>query len=119
MTKLLQAIVISLAVALLLAHVSGGGSTLALVMLTLSGVLLDFGAQTNVVPGQRAIYALSHEHRSRLSGLYTAAFFGGGAIGSALGGWAYATGGWGLTSYIGVCFPVLGLILFATEWIRK
>ncbi|MGO4564192.1 MFS transporter [Rhizobium sp. 2YAF20] len=101
--------------ALLLAHVSGSGSMLALAMLTLSGILLDFGVQTNLVLGQRAIYALSAEHRSRLNGLYMATFFAGGAIGSAVGGWAYATGGWTLTSWMGVCFPVVALVIFATE----
>ena len=101
--------------ALLLAHFSGSGSTTALVMLTLSGVLLDFGVQTNLVVGQRSIYALSAAHRSRLNGLYMATFFCGGALGSAIGGWAYATGGWNLTSWIGICFPVVALLIFATE----
>jgi predicted MFS family arabinose efflux permease len=102
-------------VALLIAHASGGGSTLALATLTLSGILLDFGVQTNLVLGQRAIFSLSPEHRSRLNGLYMATFFCGGAIGSALGGWAYAAGGWSLASWIAVCFPVLALVIFLTE----
>jgi hypothetical protein len=42
------------------------------------------------VLGQRAIFSLGAEYRSRLNGLYMATFFVGGAIGSALGGWAYA-----------------------------
>ena len=101
--------------ALLIAHASGSGSLLALVTLTLSGILLDFGVQTNMVLGQRAIYALSAEHRSRLNGLYMATFFAGGAIGSAISGWAYATGGWNLASWIGICFPVVALLVFLTE----
>lgn len=102
-------------VAFLIGHASGSGSLLALLTLTLSGIMLDFGVQTNLVVGQRAIYALSAEHRSRLNGLYMATFFGGGAIGSALGGWAYATGRWNLTSWIGVAFPVVALLIFLTE----
>lgn len=98
-----------------LAHVSGGGSTLSLAMLTLSGILLDFGVQTNLVVGQRSLYALSGEHRARLNGLYMATFFCGGALGSAIGGWAYAAGGWNLTSWIGICFPVVALLIFTTE----
>ncbi|MFT4184475.1 MAG: MFS transporter [Rhizobium sp.] len=115
-TKLATAFALVIAiVAFLISHFSGSGSLLALITLTLSGILLDFGVQTNLVLGQRAIFALSAEHRSRLNGLYMATFFAGGAIGSALGGWAYATGGWNLASWIGVAFPVAALLLFLTE----
>ena len=115
-TKLATAFAMALAiVAFFIGHVSGSGSLLALITLTLSGIMLDFGVQTNLVLGQRAIYALSAEHRSRLNGLYMATFFGGGAIGSALGGWAYAAGGWNLTSWFGIAFPVIALLAFLTE----
>ncbi|WP_349958633.1 MFS transporter [Rhizobium sp. ZPR3] len=115
-TKLATAFAMVLAIiAFFIGHVSGSGSLLALITLTLSGIMLDFGVQTNLVLGQRAIFALSAEHRSRLNGLYMATFFGGGAIGSALGGWAYATGGWNLASWIGIAFPVIALLAFLTE----
>jgi len=42
-------------------------------------------------------------------------FFIGGAIGSALGGWTYAYGGWVLASRVGFALPVLALGYFATE----
>ncbi len=116
LTKLATGSAMVLAIAaFLIGHASGSGSLLALITLTLSGIMLDFGVQTNLVVGQRAIFALSAEHRSRLNGLYMATFFTGGAIGSALGGWAYATGGWNLTSWIGVAFPVVALLIFLTE----
>ena len=115
-TKLATTFALVLAiVAFLIGHFSGSGSLLALITLTLSGIMLDFGVQTNLVLGQRAIFALSAEHRSRLNGLYMATFFGGGALGSALGGWAYATGGWTMASWIGVAFPVIALLAFLTE----
>ncbi|KAA1178859.1 MFS transporter [Rhizobium tropici] len=115
-TKLATAFALVLAiVAFLIGHFSGSGSVLALITLTLSGIMLDFGVQTNLVLGQRAIFALSAEHRSRLNGLYMATFFAGGALGSALGGWAYATGGWNMASWIGVAFPVIALLAFLTE----
>ena len=115
-TKLATAFAMVLAiVAFFIGHVSGSGSLLALITLTLSGIMLDFGVQTNLVLGQRAIFALSAEHRSRLNGLYMATFFGGGAIGSALGGWAYASGGWNLASWFGIAFPVIALLAFLTE----
>ncbi len=115
-TKLATAFALVLAIiAFLIGHFSGSGSLLALITLTLSGIMLDFGVQTNLVLGQRAIFALSAEHRSRLNGLYMATFFAGGALGSALGGWAYATGGWSMASWIGVAFPVIALLAYLTE----
>ncbi len=115
-TKLATAFALVLAiVAFVIGHFSGSGSLPALVTLTLSGIMLDFGVQTNLVLGQRAIFALSAEHRSRLNGLYMATFFAGGALGSALGGWAYAAGGWNMASWIGVAFPVVALLAFLTE----
>jgi len=44
-----------------------------------------------------------------------ATFFAGGAAGSALGGWAYAHGGWLLAMEAGLALPVLALICFLTE----
>jgi predicted MFS family arabinose efflux permease len=61
---------------------------------------------------------LGAEYRSRLNGLYVSAFFAGGALGSTLGGWAYATGGWSFASWIGLAFPIAALALFLTEWRR-
>jgi predicted MFS family arabinose efflux permease len=92
---------------------------LGLTCLTLSAIMLDFGVQANLVSGQRIIYSMSPEHRSRLNGLYMATFFLGGAIGSAAGGWAYATGGWERTSWLGFLFPAAALILLLTERTNK
>lgn len=101
--------------AFLISHFATDGSLTALLLLTAAAILLDFGVTTNLVCGQRAIYAISAEHRSRLNGLYMATFFAGGAIGSAVGGWAYATGGWTMTAWIGFCFPAFAFLLFLTE----
>src|ERR1700732_3170376 len=63
----------------------------ALAMATVAAaILLDFGTTANMSLGQRAIFSLGAELRGRLNGLYVAAFFIGCAVGSALGGWAYA-----------------------------
>jgi len=91
------------------------GSHLALGLLVAAAILLDFGVSANLVLGQRAIFSLGAELRSRLNGLYMATFFAGGAIGSALGGWSYAHWGWGATSVIGMGFPLAALLYFATE----
>jgi predicted MFS family arabinose efflux permease len=106
---------LSVAVAFAMTHLGETGSTGALGLLVAAAILLDFGVSTNLVLGQRAIFALGAEHRSRLNGLYMATFFAGGAIGSALGGWAFAQGGWPLASWIGFALPVAALVYFATE----
>ena len=103
------------ALAFLITHIGPHGSSLALALLVIAGVLLDFGVQGNFVVGARAIFALGPESRSRLNGLYMASFFAAGAVGSALGGWAFAYGGWPLASWIGFALPVAALLAFVTE----
>ena len=116
MTKIASTLAMLLGMAaFLIGHFAADGSLTALLLLTAAAILLDFGVTTNLVCGQRAIYALSAEHRSRLNGLYMATFFAGGALGSALGGWAYATGGWTMAAWIGFCFPAFAFLLFLTE----
>lgn len=100
---------------LLLSRLGLQGSHLGLAMLVTAAVLLDFGVTANGVLGQRAIYQLGAEVRSRLNGLYMATFFAGGGAGSALGGWSYAHGGWSLTMWAGLGLPVLALACFLTE----
>jgi len=68
-----------------------------------------------VVLGQRALFALGAEQRGRLNGLYMSTFFAAGALGSALGGLAYAQGGWTLTSWVGFALPVIGLLYWMQE----
>jgi len=101
-------------VALLLAWRGSAGSMAALLA---AGILLDLGVQANLVLGQRAIYALGANARSRLNGIYMALFFGGGAFGSAIASLAYTTGGFALVSWIGLAFPLAALLIYATEFI--
>jgi NAD(P) transhydrogenase subunit beta len=108
----LLATAIGAGVAILLGSTSEG---LFVLILVAAAILLDFGVSANVTLGQRAIFALGPEYRGRLNGLYMATFFAGGALGSALGGWAYAYGGWLLASSVGVMLPVVALLCFATE----
>lgn len=99
----------------LLTRLLHSGSFAALALLTAGAILLDFGVSSSLVVGQRAIYSLQPEYRSRLNGLFMATFFAGGAASSALGGWAYAHGGWNEASWIGLALPLLALAYFATE----
>jgi predicted MFS family arabinose efflux permease len=88
------------------------GSTLSLALLTLAAIVLDYGVTANLITGQRAVFALGAEYRSRLNGLYMASFFLGGAACSALGAWAYANGGWTLACWAGLALPVAALAHF-------
>jgi predicted MFS family arabinose efflux permease len=91
------------------------GSTLSMAVLVVAAIAIDFGVQANVVLGYRALFALGAESRSRLNGLYMTTFFLAGAMGSAIGGWAYANGGWTLVSWIGIALPLAALIYLATD----
>nr|WP_295838050.1 MFS transporter [uncultured Azospirillum sp.] len=92
---------------------AGEGS---IALLVLAGLLLDMGVQMNMVLGQRAIYSLGAETRSRMNAIYMAIFFLGGAAGSALAGYAFAVGGWAPVTWIGFAFPALGLLFYLTEF---
>lgn len=110
------AIVIS---SMLLPLLVPSSSALAVPILVVAAILLDMGVSANMVLGQRVIFSLGAEFRSRLNGLYMAIFFLGGAIGSAAGGWAYATGGWEAALLIGIALPAIAMAFYATEFSRK
>ncbi|MGO4766051.1 MFS transporter [Cupriavidus sp. 2KB_3] len=115
-SRLMTAIALAIgAGSFLLSRVGAEGSMASLLALTAAAILLDFGVSANLVVGQRAIFTLSAEHRSRLNGLYMAIFFVGGATGSWLGAWAFARGGWPLASWIGFALPALALLYFRTD----
>jgi predicted MFS family arabinose efflux permease len=93
----------------------------SIALLTIAAVLIDFGVQSNMVFGQRAIYTLAGQMRSRLNGIHIGVFFFGGALGSALAGPALAFDGWAIVTLIGLALPGLALLAFATEfdWSRR
>ncbi|MDD9269352.1 MFS transporter [Paenibacillus sp. GCM10023248] len=93
-------------------------SAFAVPILVVAAILLDMGVSANMVLGQRVIFSLGAEFRSRLNGLYMAIFFLGGAIGSAAGGWAYAAGGWEAALLIGIALPAIAMAYYTTEFAR-
>lgn len=95
------------------------GAQGSLALLVIAGIILDVGAQANVVIGQRAIYALAPEIRSRVNAIYMALFFLGGAIGSALSGIALSHGGYATVSLFGLGFAAIAFALFALEKFRR
>ena len=82
--------------------------------LVVTGVVLDFAAQMNMVIGQRAIYGLHAASRNRLNALYMTSIFIGGAIGSSLASTLYEHGGWTLTAIVASVFPLLALLHYLT-----
>ena len=88
------------------------GSAVAILLLAAAAIAIDFGCQANLVLGFRAIFSLAPDARGRLNGVYLSTAFVGGAIGSALGAWAYARGGWSLACCIGLTPPLIALARF-------
>jgi len=115
-TRLLTGLAIMIAiVSFLLTHIVEEPSTLSLGLSVVAAIALDMAVSGNLVLGQRAIYSLGSEIRGRVNGVFMAVFFIGGAIGSALGGWAYSYGSWMAASMIGLSMPVAALIYYFTE----
>lgn len=102
-------------ISLLLPLIIRSSSPVGIAVLVIAAILLDMGVSANLVLSQRLIFSLGPEVRSRLNGLFMAIFFLGGAIGSSIGGWAYASGGWSAALWVGIAFPVIALLYFATE----
>ncbi|KMN43789.1 MFS transporter [Bacillus sp. LK2] len=102
-------------ISLLLPLIIQSSSPIGIAVLVIAAILLDMGVSANLVLSQRLIFSLGPEIRSRLNGLFMAIFFLGGAVGSFIGGWAYALGGWNLTLWIGIAFPIIALLYFSTE----
>ncbi len=92
---------------------------LALGLLVIASIVLDMGVAANLVLGQRAIFSLAPEVRGRLNGLYFALFFAGGAAGSAVGAWVYASYGWQATLLTGMAFPALALLVWLGEFMTS
>jgi len=96
-----------------------GSRNAALALLVIASIVLDMGVAANLVLGQRAIFSLGAEVRSRLNGIYFALFFAGGALGSALGGWVYASYGWHAALLTGMAFPGLALLYWVSELLES
>lgn len=99
----------------LLTQLFDDASASSLAILVVAAIILDMAVSGNLVLSQRAIYALGSDIRGRVNGVFMAVFFIGGAIGSALGGWAYVQGGWLLASMLGLSMPVAALLYYCTE----
>ena len=102
-------------ISFILSHFIHEKSFLNLAILVVAANFLDAGVSAHLVLGQRAIFMIDPKNQSRLNGLYIGVVYVGGAIGSALGAWAFLHGGWGTATLIGALFPILALGLLTTE----
>ncbi|WP_342051506.1 MULTISPECIES: MFS transporter [unclassified Cupriavidus] len=93
------------------------GGAVGLYALALTGIVLDFAVQMNMVLGQRAIYALDPASRGRLNALYMTAIFAGGALGSAVASALYAHAGWHgvVATGSGLALVSLGALFVASD----
>jgi predicted MFS family arabinose efflux permease len=117
----LQATAVALvvgALSFLLPLFAPSSKPVALGLLAVAAIALDAAVAANLVLGQRALFALGADMRSRLNGLYFALFFAGGAVGSALGGWVYAAYGWHAALLVGMLLPALALPVWIHEATR-
>lgn len=87
--------------------------------LALTGVLLDFAVQMNMVLGQREVYALDPASRGRLNALYMTSIFMGGALGSAVASYLYQHYGWAGIAAVGVALPVVALLMLGSTNLRR
>ena len=100
------------ALGLIVTMIAPQGSTAALVGLLAAAVLIDFGVQSNLVLGYRAIFNVAPLARARMNGVYLAGLFAAGAVGSALGAFVFAHAGWRAAATLGLLFPALAMARF-------
>jgi len=64
------------------------------------------------------IYALGPENAGRVTTAYVTSNFLAGAVGSAVGGIAWASGAWTAVTVAGAAFAGLALVIWLTEALR-
>ena len=89
---------------------------LLLGLLGLSAITLDVGVLGNQTVGRYMINLLRPEARGRINAIFVGVFFLGGAIGSAVAGMLWATGGW-----VAICLggAVCGLLSFISDCVFR
>jgi predicted MFS family arabinose efflux permease len=105
---------IALALGVVALLVAGFGAN-HLVLLGAGGVLLDLAVQGHQVFGQREIYALRANARSRINTVYMTTIFLAGAACSAISGVLYESVGWLGACLFGAVLPLAALIIWAVS----
>ena len=97
---------------------AAGAAFHSVLVLVLAAIVLDAAVQTSLVLGQRSIYVLAPELRSRMNGIFMAMFFLGGAVGSAATGPLLANGSWMELCMAGGLPPLFALVYFCFSAFR-
>lgn len=92
----------------------------SLIAIVLAVNLLDFGAQSGQVANQTRIFGIAPDIRARLNTLYMTATFSGGALGAALGGYAWTLAGWrGVCAVAATLVAAAAFILLASAIVKR
>lgn len=92
---------------------AGGAVALASVIaFAVTAFLIDAAVQLNQITGQKIVFELSSEARSRLNSVYLTAMFVIGATGSLIGSASFTAGGWTLTAGLGAAMGAVSLGVF-------
>jgi predicted MFS family arabinose efflux permease len=85
---------------------------LGVIGLGITAVMLDLCVQMSLVVGQRDVYALDSNSRSRLNSVFVTSIFVGGATGSAIASSLYDRGGWAWVAMAGGALAGLAFVKF-------
>jgi predicted MFS family arabinose efflux permease len=77
-----------------------------------TGFLIDAAVQLNQITGQKIIFDISQEARSRVNSIYLTSMFPIGALGSVLGTACYDFGGWGVAAAVGAAIGGASMVVF-------
>ncbi|CAN5570547.1 MFS transporter [soil metagenome] len=88
---------------------------LGVIGLVFTAIFLDIGVQTTLIVGQREVYALDANSRSRINGVYMTSIFVGGATGAALASVVYDGAGWTGIAVTGALLIAAALVKFLVD----
>ncbi|MEU5092679.1 MFS transporter [Streptomyces sp. NPDC021356] len=86
-----------------------------ILVLAAAAVLLDCAVQCSLIFGQHTIYQLDADARARITSVYIATFFIGGATGSQLGTLAHHLSNWHTVTLTAAAFPAIAALAWTTD----
>lgn len=99
---------------LVLSFLAAGGAVAAasVTAFVTTAFVIDAAVQLNQITGQKIIFEISQEARSRVNSIYLTSMFVIGASGSLIGSASLAAGGWLLTAGLGATIGAVSLSTF-------